>query len=157
MPSFLQQDYTSRGQAAVEKMGHAVRCVLSLKLFNELLQDFEKYSNPKYKHTRNIFKSIFPLRLNVIGYVHVSRVNICHKILIKCKSKQKQTARPAYFSSQQLRMFAFEKQHYAVSSHSSHYPQEVFLAQFSDHVLKGGLKHHSFHVTHDRVMNLYSN
>ena len=33
----------------------------------------------------------------------------------------------------------------AVSSHSSHYPQEVLLAQFSLYVHKGGLKSHSFH------------
>ena len=32
-----------------------------------------------------------------------------------------------------------------VSSHSSHHPQEVLLAQFSLHVLKGGLKPDSFH------------
>ena len=106
--------YFSRPSPAVEKMGHAVRCVRSLKLFNEFLQDFEKYSNPKYKYTRNIVSSIFPLRLKVIGSVHVNRVNICHKILIKCKIKQKQTARPAYSSSQHLRMFAYEKQHYAI-------------------------------------------
>ena len=33
----------------------------------------------------------------------------------------------------------------AVSSHSSHHPQEVFLAQFSLDVHRGGLKSHSFH------------
>ena len=33
----------------------------------------------------------------------------------------------------------------AVSSHSSHHPQEVILAQFSLYVHKGGLKPHSFH------------
>ena len=33
----------------------------------------------------------------------------------------------------------------AVSSHSSHHPQEVLLAQFSLYVHKGGLKPHSFH------------
>ena len=33
----------------------------------------------------------------------------------------------------------------AVSSHPSHYPQEVLLAQFSLYVHKGGLKPHSFH------------
>ena len=33
----------------------------------------------------------------------------------------------------------------AVSSHLSHHPQEVLLAQFSLYVHKGGLKHHSFH------------
>ena len=32
----------------------------------------------------------------------------------------------------------------AVSSHSSHNPQQVFLAQFSLYVHKDGLKHHSF-------------
>ena len=32
-----------------------------------------------------------------------------------------------------------------VSSHSSHHPQEVLLAQFSLYVHKGGLKPHSFH------------
>ena len=32
-----------------------------------------------------------------------------------------------------------------VSSHSSHYPQEVVLAQFSLYVHKGGLKPDSFH------------
>ena len=32
-----------------------------------------------------------------------------------------------------------------VSSHSSHHPQEVFLAQFSLYVHKGGLKPDSFH------------
>ena len=32
-----------------------------------------------------------------------------------------------------------------VSSHSSHYPQEVLLAQFSLYVHKGGLKPDSFH------------
>ena len=33
----------------------------------------------------------------------------------------------------------------AVSSHSSHHPQVVLLAQFSLYVHKGGLKPHSFH------------
>ena len=33
----------------------------------------------------------------------------------------------------------------AVSSHSFYYPQEVFLAQFSLYVHKGGQKTHSFH------------
>ena len=33
----------------------------------------------------------------------------------------------------------------AVSSHSSHHPQEVLLAQFNLYVHKGGLKPHSFH------------
>ena len=33
----------------------------------------------------------------------------------------------------------------AVSSHSSHHPREVLLAQFSLYVHKGGLKPHSFH------------
>ena len=32
-----------------------------------------------------------------------------------------------------------------VSSHSSHHPQEVLLAQFSLYVHKGGLKPDSFH------------
>ena len=32
-----------------------------------------------------------------------------------------------------------------VSSHSSHHPQDVILAQFSLYVHKGGLKPHSFH------------
>ena len=32
-----------------------------------------------------------------------------------------------------------------VSSHSSHQPHGVFLAQFSLYVHKGGLKAHSFH------------
>ena len=32
----------------------------------------------------------------------------------------------------------------AVSSHSSHHPQEALLAQFSLYVHKGGLKPHSF-------------
>ena len=35
----------------------------------------------------------------------------------------------------------------AVSSHSSHHPQEVLLAQFSLYVHKCGLKPHSFHFT----------
>ena len=34
----------------------------------------------------------------------------------------------------------------AVSSHSSHHPQEVLLAQFSLYVHKGGLKPDSFHL-----------
>ena len=33
-----------------------------------------------------------------------------------------------------------------VSSHSSHHPQEVLLAQFSLYVQKGDLKPHSFHL-----------
>ena len=33
----------------------------------------------------------------------------------------------------------------AVSSHSSHHPEEVLLAPFSLYVHKGGLKPHSFH------------
>ena len=33
----------------------------------------------------------------------------------------------------------------AVSSHASHHPQEVLLAQFSQYVHKGGLKPDSFH------------
>ena len=38
-----------------------------------------------------------------------------------------------------------------VSSQSSHHPQEVFLAQFSLYVHKGGLKPDSFHFTHANV------
>ena len=38
-----------------------------------------------------------------------------------------------------------------VSSHSSHHPQEVLLAQFSLYVHKGGLKPDSFHFTHTTV------
>ena len=34
-----------------------------------------------------------------------------------------------------------------VSSHSSHHPQEVLLAQFSLYVHKGGLKPDSFHLS----------
>ena len=37
----------------------------------------------------------------------------------------------------------------AVSSQSSHHPQEVLLAQFSLYVHKGGLKSDSFHFTTD--------
>ena len=37
-----------------------------------------------------------------------------------------------------------------VSSHSSHHPQEVFLAQFSLYVHKGGLKPDSFHLASTR-------
>ena len=37
-----------------------------------------------------------------------------------------------------------------VSSHSSHHPQEVLLAQFSLYVHKGGLKPDSFHFLHRR-------
>ena len=36
-----------------------------------------------------------------------------------------------------------------VSSHSSHHPQEVLLAQFSLYVHKGGLKPDSFHFIYD--------
>ena len=36
-----------------------------------------------------------------------------------------------------------------VSSHSSHHPQEVLLAQFSLYVHKSGLKPDSFHFLHD--------
>ena len=36
-----------------------------------------------------------------------------------------------------------------VSSHSSHHPQEVLLAQFSLYVHKGGLKPDSFHYSTD--------
>ena len=37
-----------------------------------------------------------------------------------------------------------------VSSHSSHHPQEVLLAQFSLYVHKGGLKPDSFHFISSR-------
>ena len=37
-----------------------------------------------------------------------------------------------------------------VSSHSSHHPQEVFLAQFSLYVHKGGLKPDSFYLQGER-------
>ena len=37
-----------------------------------------------------------------------------------------------------------------VSSHSSHHPQEVLLAQFSLYVHKGGLKPDSFHLASTR-------
>ena len=37
-----------------------------------------------------------------------------------------------------------------VSSHSSHHPQEVLLAQFSLYVHKGGLKTDSFHFLHGK-------
>ena len=44
-----------------------------------------------------------------------------------------------------------------VSSHSSHHPQEVLLAQFSLYVHKGGLKPDLFHFqgTRDRQNALY--
>ena len=38
-----------------------------------------------------------------------------------------------------------------VSSHSSHHPQEVLLAQFSLYVHKGGLKNDSFHFYFNRL------
>ena len=42
-----------------------------------------------------------------------------------------------------------------VSSHSSHHPQEVHLAQFSLYVHKGGLKPDSFHFTlREKLQNL---
>ena len=41
-----------------------------------------------------------------------------------------------------------------VSSHSSHHPQEVLLAQFSLYVHKGGLKPDSFHFSFTRVCTL---
>ena len=43
-----------------------------------------------------------------------------------------------------------------VSSHSSHHPQEVLLAQFSLYVHKGGLKPDSFHFYHIRsIVNTF--
>ena len=42
----------------------------------------------------------------------------------------------------------------AVSSHSSHHPQEVLLAQFSLYVHKRGLKPHLFHLISDSVSAL---
>ena len=49
----------------------------------------------------------------------------------------------------------------AVSSHSSHHPQVVLLAQFSLYVHKGGLKPHSFHFisfgTSDSEARVYQN
>ena len=44
-----------------------------------------------------------------------------------------------------------------VSSQSSHHPQEVFLAQFSLYVHKGGLKPDSFHFIFLQVENCASN
>ena len=44
-----------------------------------------------------------------------------------------------------------------VSSHSSHLPQEVLLAQFSLYVHKGGLKPDSFHFISFIVNETYSN
>ena len=38
-----------------------------------------------------------------------------------------------------------------VSSHSSHHPQEVLLAQFSLYVPKGGIKPDSFHFVNQNV------
>ena len=35
----------------------------------------------------------------------------------------------------------------AVSSHSSHHPQEVLLAKFSIYVHKGGIQFHSFYLS----------
>ena len=43
----------------------------------------------------------------------------------------------------------------AVSSHSSHHPQEILLAQFSLYVHKGGLKPDSFHFIYSMVYTLY--
>ena len=40
-----------------------------------------------------------------------------------------------------------------VSSHSSHHPQEVLLAQFSLYVHKGGLKPDSFHLLYPEKTN----
>ena len=42
----------------------------------------------------------------------------------------------------------------SVSSHSSHHPQEVLLAQFSLNVHKGGLKPDSFHLIDDKLYDL---
>ena len=44
----------------------------------------------------------------------------------------------------------------AVSSHSSHHPQEVLLAQFSLYVHKGGLKPDSFNLYKSRLCHLKS-
>ena len=41
----------------------------------------------------------------------------------------------------------------AVSSHSSHHPQEVLLAQFSLYVHICGLKHHSYHCMDNRAID----
>ena len=43
-----------------------------------------------------------------------------------------------------------------VSSQSSHYPQEVLLAQFGLYVHKGGLKPDSFHLVDEDAHVLYS-
>ena len=43
----------------------------------------------------------------------------------------------------------------AVSSHSSHHPQGVFLAQFSLYVHKSGLKPDSFHFIFAELFQLY--
>ena len=42
----------------------------------------------------------------------------------------------------------------AVSSQSSHHPQEVLLAQFSVYVHKGGLKPDSFHLLYFSEVNV---
>ena len=42
-----------------------------------------------------------------------------------------------------------------VSSHSSHHPQEVLLAQFSLYVHKGGLKPDSFHFIYSIYIYIY--
>ena len=47
-----------------------------------------------------------------------------------------------------------------VSSHSSHHPREVFLAQFSLYVHKGGLKPDSFHfhqIVRQNIGKIYPN
>ena len=50
------------------------------------------------------------------------------------------------FSASDLQGLNFESCVWrAISSHSSHHPQEVFLAQFSLYVHKSGLKPDSFH------------
>ena len=59
-------------------------------------------------------------------------------------------------SSSDLQSFNFESRVWrAVSSHSSHHPQEVLLAQFSLYVHRSGLKPDSFHFIFIKIYTMY--
>ena len=66
--------------------------------------------------------------------------------LIKLSIVGSLRVREVVYSASDLQGLNFESCVWrAVSSHSSHHPQDVFLAQFSLYVHKSGLKPDSFH------------
>ena len=96
-------------------------------------------SNPRWL-TVSLFKnSLFDFCRRFWPYINLTSVQ-CFNI-VGSLSDREVACSASYRKGQNLESCVWR----AVSSHSSHHPQEILLAQFSKYEHKGALKPHSFH------------